>query len=510
MKLRILLSGFLMLGITTSWSQTIALDPSFDGDGIVTTDINKLNDASKAIALQVDGKIVATGYSTKNNKNEFCTIRYNVDGSIDKSFGNNGIVATAFPGNGSSLANAIAIQDNGKIIVAGNAEGMAIARYNTDGSLDGNFGNGGMVLTNNPNSTAIANSILLQPDGKIIVGGHYQNTPPDGYAYILARYNSNGSLDATFGNGGISIIDIAAGQGLGALDFLRKIVLQPNGKIIAVGVSGPNATLVRLESNGDTDSLFGINGIVTTNYSTSGNSIFNDVMIQPDGKIVAAGSTTAAVPNFLVARFNANGQPDINFGNNGAVTIGHSTMQNYATSVLLQPDGKILAGGVINDNGLFQFAIARYNSDGSVNSTFGTNGVLKTKADKSYSAIESMIMQQDNKIVVAGSNNADFLLARYTTDFPNNIRDHQTIKTMLYPNPTTNAVTLSYRLPSPNKVDIMLYTIDGRLLKVLNKGKSMAAGHQHLSFDIGDLPIGSYIIHINTGNSFSNTKLIKE
>jgi len=247
-------------------------------------------------------------------------------------------------------------------------------------------------------------------------------------------------LDTSFGTGGGSITDVSPGSGLGALEILNDIAVGQNGKIIAAGVSGPNATLVAYNSDGSLDNGFGSDGIIAQNFSITGNSVFNGLDIQEDGKIVAAGFSTSGFSDFLVTRYNSDGTPDDTFGNMGFVLTPISPQQDGANSILVQPDGKILAGGTAR-NSIYQFALARYDVNGTPDATFGTNGIVETAIDSStFSRIESIALQPDGKILAAGfaSNSSyDMCIVRYnsTTFLPIEMitsKNHRTILFQLF------------------------------------------------------------------------------
>ena len=208
------------------------LDTSFDTDGKVTTAIGSGLDAATSIALQSDGKIVVAGQSVIGGNDDFAVVRYNTDGSLDTSFGTDGKVTTAI-GAGSDAASSIALQSDGKIVVAGYSviggiKNFAVVRYNTNGSLDTSFGTGGKVTTAIGNGGDIAYSIALQSDGKIVVAGY--SLIAEFGDFSVVRYNTNGSLDTSFGTGGKVTTAIGAGN-----DFANSMALQSDGKIVVVG-----------------------------------------------------------------------------------------------------------------------------------------------------------------------------------------------------------------------------------------------------------------------------------
>ena len=407
-----LISLFLALavtlaGVTSALAADGALDPTFGAGGKVITDFGTTADQGSAVALQPDGKIVVAGESSQ----DFGLSRYNSDGSLDTTFDADGKVLTSFS-IGSDIASAIALQPDGRIIAAGyggDFGDFALARYNSDGSLDITFGSAGKVLTGFGQGDEWVHDIALLADGKIIAAGYSYNFSDDSTDFALARYNSDGSLDTTFD------VDGRVRTDFGVLDFGNAIALQPDGKILVAGtILNPNLNtsdfaLARYNSDGSLDSTFDSDGKVTTDFA-SGEDYGNEVALQPDGKIVLAGISEF---NFALARYNSDGSLDLTFDSDGKLITDFGTdsapfEKHGGEAVTIQLDGKIIAAGFSNSN----FALARYNSDGSLDTIFDSDGKVTTDFggnDIGY----AIALQPDGKIIVAGSSDSDFALARY-------------------------------------------------------------------------------------------------
>lgn len=335
--------------------------------GTVTTDFNFGLDEINTAAIQPDGKIVAAGVSS----GRFGLVRYNPTGSLDATFGTGGKVTTSFLNTNQGIT-ALVIQPDGKIVVVGlvqadnvgemrfNRYDFGLARYNADGSLDAAFGTGGKVITDiAPNKADVAMALALQPDGKIVVAGFNGApvTPRMPSDFVIVRYNSNGSLDPAFGTGGIVITNLN-----NEVDFASSLVIQPDGKMVVGGWtynrnnSSYDFALARYDSNGNLDNGFGSGGIVVTDFGSMPNDVRDDfitsMVLLPDGKILAAGTgepnrnTTSS--DFVIARFNSNGSLDTTFGTNGKVSTDFNGAIDCATSIALQPDGKFVVAGVAN------------------------------------------------------------------------------------------------------------------------------------------------------------------
>jgi uncharacterized delta-60 repeat protein len=356
------------------------LDPAFGTGGKLMTDFARSADLANAIAIQADGKLVAAGTTYTNNDytgEDFALARYNSDGTLDRSFGIQGKVTTDFPGL-AAVISAVVIQPDGKIVVAGGAfplfvflGDLTVARYNSDGALDSSFGSSGIVKLEFGDQGSYGSALALQPDGKIIVAGtHYVDFSSDGSSntdFALARLNPDGTLDSTFGNGGLVTTDFD-----GFNDDALSVVIQPDGRIIAVG-SAKNPT----------------------NFY-----------------------------DFAAARYLPNGSIDSSFGSAGKVRTDFGDHNfDQARSAVLQPDGKLVAAGfAISQNGGVQnFALARYNSNGALDPAFGAGGMTQIDFGSCCQSAYSVLLQQNGKIVTVGypnseSSDSDFVLARLNTD----------------------------------------------------------------------------------------------
>ena len=394
------------------------LDPTFDGDGKVMTDFSSGFDVAYAVAVQSDGKIVAAGVI--GNTQDFAIARYNADGSLDPGFSSDGMTTTDFAG-GNDQARSVAIQSDGKIVVAGyaavgSATDFALARYNGDGSLDPGFA-GGKVTTDFGSTFNQAFAVAVQADGKIVASGLALIGGVDVFA--VARYNADGSLDTSFSSDGkvTTAFGVSFDQSLA-----QAIALQPDTKIIAVGyaiLSGAgNFALARYNSDGSLDTSFDGDGKVTTLIGTGAHAYA--CALQPDGKLVAGGFANIGSGHpfdFALARYNTDGSLDSTFDVDGKVTTIVGSAQNSIYGIALEPDGKIVAAGNAKLS-TFDFALARYNADGSLDTTFDTDGLVITDFSSNLDQALAVVVQTDGKIVAAGSaslptGGSDFALARY-------------------------------------------------------------------------------------------------
>lgn len=352
------------------------------------------------------------------------------DGDLDLTFGSGGKVITDFDGR-SDIAQAVAIQSDGKIIVVGQSGDAdlvfhsAVVRYNPNGSLDTTFGSGGRTLLPFDSAGDVLSSIVIQPDGKLVVAGALNQNNANN-AFLVARLNPDGSVDTSFANGGklVATFGDAAAQANG-------VALQPDGKIVAAGASGAvygelhDIVLIRLDTNGAYDTTFGNGGKVRTHFpgETNTGSLATNVLLTPDGKIVATGQykTEVIQRQFAAARYMPNGDLDPTFGNGGLVTTLLGAFSSYAQTSILQPDGKLVIGGYKDARHNNDFALARYNTDGSLDSTFGTGGIVVNDLfGSSDDSLYSLSLSSDRKLIASGATgqypNFRFGLARYNTN----------------------------------------------------------------------------------------------
>src|SRR5438552_9498231 len=304
---------------------------------------------------------------------DFALARYNADGSLDLTFGSAGRVVTDFGGDDTAFA--LAVQSDGKIVVAGVSTGgvsmdFALARYDSDGTLDGTFGSGGQVVTDLGGQDE-AFALVVQPDGALVAAG--VSTAAGSLDFALARYNTDGTPDATFGNAGQVVTDFGPAF---------------------VGSDPSNCALPIADFHG-ADVAFAL-------------------ALQPDGKLVAAGVSTG---DFALARYNADGSLDTTFGTCGRVITDFAGDDAAASALVVQPDGKLVAAGRSSLGNHPSFSLARYSSDGTLDPIFGAGGRVVTEVGSDAEAFALVLQPDDGHLLVAGAAGGDFALARYEGDF---------------------------------------------------------------------------------------------
>ncbi len=394
-------------------------DTTFGTDGMVITEVGSSADRAYSTVIQSDGKIVAAGHSYNGNDWDFALARYDSNGTLDTTFGTNGKVTTdvVYDDYGYSVA----IQNDGKIVVAGYSKtyngDFALVRYDSNGSLDTTFGGDGKVVTDMLGQDDRAHSVAIQDNGKIVVAG-YSNKGGFKWDFALARYDTNGSLDTTFDGDGKVFTEVG-----GIAGYARSIAIQDNGKIVVAGYNYDGGiehdfALVRYNDNGSLDTTFGGDGKVITDLGGNGDQAYS-VVIQDDGKIVVAGYSNkgGSGSDFALVRYNSNGILDTTFDGDGKVTTDVA-YDDYGYSVAIQSDGKIVVTGYSSYGYGNDIALVRYNTNGSLDTTFGDDGrVIKDVGDDDSIRGYSVAIQSDSKIVVTGYSDIggsdDFALLRY-------------------------------------------------------------------------------------------------
>jgi uncharacterized delta-60 repeat protein len=487
--LRVLLAAFLLMGAVLHPAPGRAspggLDSSFGTNGTVMTDFGG-DDGAFALVRQPDGSFVAAGRSDAAGSVDFALSRYDMAGNLDLTFGTGGRVLSDFGGNrclggphhgttcqthadcdpdgmtdGRCLSSddtifALALQTDGKLVAAGERRacsgGMhdgercqldsdctgtpsgvcvadfALARYDADGSLDLTFGSEGRVTTDFGGDDA-AYAVAVQADGKIVVAGATNSGGTLDLA--LARYGSDGALDASFGSGGQVVTD------LGGNDEAFALAIQPDGRLVVAGsstVSGSfDFALARYGTDGTPDAGFGTGGQVVTDFGPffvgsdptncsgsasnfQGVDLAFAVALQSDGKIVAAGTSTG---DYALARYGTDGSLDTTFGTCGRVITDFAGDDATASALVIQPDGKIVAAGRRSVASTSSFSLARYAPDGTLDPIFGAGGRVVADTGDGSEAFALVLQPGDGRLVAAGTAAGDFVLRRYDGDFVN-------------------------------------------------------------------------------------------
>ncbi len=496
-------------------AQSNFLDPSFGNTGKTFITING-GEYAKDIKLQSDGKAVVLGSTSMDNGAtlRFCIARLHSNGSLDNTFGNGGFTETLF-GNNKDLGKRLAILSDGKIIACGTSDAngymeFAAARYNANGTIDNSFGTNGVVLTS-ASGESDCKSMALQSDGKFILAGAANASSMAG-DFAMIRYNANGTIDNSFGTNGVVITAVSNDY----FDGINDIAIQPNGKIIAVGrflspAAPPtfktNMAVMRYNANGTVDNTFGLNGMVTptlTHYSYP-----SSVKIQSDGKIMVFGTADSMT---TLIRLNADGSYDPSFGTNGVSSNKLIASSGFA-SFYLPGEIKVLNNGkylVIGTelSSTINYAnpiMTLFNANGTIDTNFGLNGTIMTGCvrdeNDSYLPLEIL---PDRKIITAAStgnypSSCKIYVERYSPSSEiMSVQEFTEDGMMIYPNPAKEKICLGQNF---NGLKYEVFDAIGNRVENIKL-------EDNTSLNIKELSPGMYFIRMQGSSSFK--RFIKE
>lgn len=517
-----------LVSLTRAIGQGNALDTTFGNHGKISATIGSYTgDDGYAVTAQADGKIIVAGSSAiVSQYSRMAMVRFTANGQVDSSFGTNGRVTLHFgTSNDNAEGRAVGIQKLSpqtpeKIILGGfdleqaSPNSLVLARYDLNGMPDATFGNAGVVKL--PNAAFF--NMKIDTIGNIFVGGGGSF----GYGFGIYKFKPNGLLDSTFGVNGFN----ASLDSNWHCDNLA-IVLQQDGKILTGGPAFmpamfPNNDfgLMRYLPNGTPDSSFGVNGKVVTSPDTNDAELYS-LAVQADGKILACGiSDTGTGIHSIVIRYMQNGNLDSTWGDNGIVRTSFGSNQSWATSVLAQTDGKIYSVGYATPAGgrPYEFAIARYSADGTIDSTFGVNG-RDTSNQEFYCVANAAAILPNLKVVAAGwsypvppSDNTDnFALMQYISGLALGVIDLSVVNhPVVYPNPISGSAKLSYELTKDEVVTLSLFDMTGKTVQTFFEREKRQSGKHIESLRLAPLPEGNYILRLSSSSgSYSLRTCIK-
>jgi len=497
-------------------AQAGSLDVTFGDNGMITQLPQSVLNKAYGFAIQPDSKILIGGYALAGSSNEFVLTRLLPNGDPDLNFGVDGIVETSFGTD--ALCYAVALQADGKILMAGGAatasngsKDFAILRFLPDGTLDDTFSVDGIQTISFGIGDDIARSILIQPDGNILVSG--TSTNGNNSLMAIARFKPDGTPDVSFSSDGKNTLAIGTiftnGYGMALL---------PDGKIMLVGAAkfgmADDVALARFLANGTVDPGFGVSGHVVTNLGSDADS-GNAIAIQSDGKMLVAG-ITGANRDFVLLRYLSDGSLDPDFLNQGIVTTDFNGSDDYANSLLIQPDGKILVGGYAYQGALPDFAMARYLPDGIIDTNFGINGIVTTDfGNGGYDYGFPLILQSDGKILQGGysyfSGHTAFAAARFISGLNVGVLDYSaSVVGFIAPNPIIQSANLEFNIPTAGLFKLQLLDQEGRMVQNFFSDKYLESGQQTEALFFSDeLPAGWYLLQLTGLGHLWNIKVLK-
>jgi uncharacterized delta-60 repeat protein len=393
------------------------LDPSFDGDGIVVTDFGA-NETASALAIQPDGKIVVAGGAD----GDIVVARYLPSGAVDSGFGSGGVVRTDL--GGFESASGVAVDATGRVVVVGStapagafASDAVVARYLPSGSLDPAFASGGVFKKDFGSPLDVLIGVAVRPDGRVVAGGRTGSAPPRLVEdMLLIGLDANGAPDLSFGTGGAVITDLGT-----VTDRVHALVLDSLGRVIVGGMTldasaQPVSMVARYMAGGSLDPAFGAGGVVVTDLGPGFDRVMS-VALAPSGKLVA-GASASSTHDVGIVRYLGDGSLDPAFGAGGIVVSDFGSIEGVY-GVAVQPDGAIVAAGDARTD-TFHFSVLRYRPDGSLDPAWGNGGRVLTDFG-GQSAAFAVGLDAAGRAVVAGWTGraaTDFALARYDTAAP--------------------------------------------------------------------------------------------
>ncbi len=514
-----LLAGVFLFGLQIAgFAQAGTLDPTFGTGGIVTTNFGLREDFGGQVLLQPDGKIVVVGWSYDGVTEDFALARYLSDGNLDETFGNGGKVITDFEAKDNVAARG-ALQKDGKILLVGTyrtgpvgaADKGMLVRYLPDGNLDASFGIGGIVSTSFDQVSIACEAVAVQTDGKIVVVGTYDNAEG---AFMTIRYLPDGTLDDSFGINGFVITQIPAYSIIHAYD----LAIRPGGEIIVFGgILAPIHDLLTLQylSNGMLDVTFGDGGIIRTDFDGQ-EDFAHSLALQQDGKIILGGeSGTSFGSNFVAARYHVDGTLDSTFGSAGKLStqfLQHSSGQSLA----IQSDGKIVFAGYTTDSfSNFVFAVARYLGDGSLDTSFGNGGKTTIGfGDHDFSFGYSVSIQADGKILVSGDSRSDstftdFALIRLISEVDVATFLPAESKQNFSLFPNPATGTISVQWIQNQFASVQVKLIDGSGKQVMAWNKEGISGKESIwELPVSSIPAGVYYLVLLTDGKVLETQKV--
>lgn len=518
MKIQYLTSliAFLLSILHSNAQNAGDLDLTFGNNGSVITDLGIGYDQCSGLVVQPDQKIVIAGRAYVNEGWYPTLIRMNMDGTLDNSFDSDGIAWGDVPHSTTlyAEADALVLQPDGKFLYTFylsffGGDGLAVTRFNTDGSIDTGFGTNGTTTIIVVEYGNYSNSMLLQSDGKILVTGRVQASSNSPFTAVAVRFTADGLLDETFADDGI--FTFFQGNGTQVIDVKQA----SDGKTVmacSTSYSGYyDYVIIRLNEDGTFDTTFNEDGI--SNFNISGSYDAPQFLtLREDGSIIIVGyaySEDGTNTDWAMVSLTSGGELDTGFGNDGVVIAALGDGNDVAESVVIAPDGKILVAGYHEDFYIYG-SVLRYNANGTPDDTFGTDGV--TLIDAYSYVVENIKLQADGKIVVCGwtgysdTNEHHFTASRLMYEGADAVHNPLTIEKgiSVFPNPVNDKIMLQWKNNTTNEqVNISISDINGKMV-----WQAQSTPLNLTQIDTSQLPEGVYSISINGKKTNDTSKFV--
>lgn len=506
-KMYRLIAAFLLASVT-GFSQIITPDLSFGNQGTTTFDLNFNEDVFNDIVLQPDGKLVAAGYAVQQAQKEVSLMRFNADGSIDSTFGQNGF-AEMNVGIIHSIAKTLCLQSDGKILVAGYYDNnfyndAFIARFNADGTPDSGFGSAGLITYVMGSQYDEFHDIAVQNDGKIVVGGRtWQN---NSYDFIVMRLLPDGNADSLFGQNGKVTTDFG-----GNYDIITSILLLPGNKIVVSGHTEIGASYfaaAKYLSDGTMDNSFGTNGKIFIGSGSRLDRCYGLTMLSDSSIVLAGTHHNNTIDEFMLVKLNQNGVPDTTFGTAGVSLIPAVHASDILTDIVAQDDDKLIACGKGDGN---KALLMRILPDGVLDNSFGNQGIYSGNNGGFQSGLNALLLLPDHSVVAAGfidnGSDFDFMVSKVLNNYSTSVEEHShMLQYRVYPNPATDIINIQLQEELNGSAVVTITDITGRIIS--SEQKYFLNGHLQMNVP-SELPAGLYMMNVNDGRLNGSMKFIR-
>ena len=486
--------------------QTLQLDNSFGNNGVSIT-LSKSE--VRNIQEQTDGKIISAGYYIDSIPSKFQVIRYNANASFDMNFALNGVIRTVIGYYQDYAENIAIQNDGKIVVSGGYQDYQlgpyhtALCRYQVNGQLDSSFGLNGILRLNFGTEDGLS-SIQIQADQKIVIGGYISNASTTFFA--LARFQQNGSLDSTFGNNGLVTTNYTNPSVIYDLEILQDdkiLVCGYEGIWDFIPGASTNFALAKYNSNGALDNSFGNGGSVLINVNSLSIDCATGINELSNGDLLISGFSADAL---AIIKLKSNGTLDNSFGQAGKITYASEPVP---TSTKILTNGKILISGnkplAAFDYG---FNIVQLNANGTLDSNFATNGVFQSNISNGADYVQSTYLLSGGQYLCAGSSEGNNLLAQYAFVAPNSINEIQRIGGLkLYPNPCSNEINLEFELSESSTVSISLINSVGQTIELFEKNKRRPSGLSRIKLSLDSFTLGNYFLLLEAGENRTIEKI---
>jgi len=495
-------------------AQPGSLDLSFGNDGSMITGFDNINAEAESIGIQSDGKIILSGNGSDESNFDVIAARYLPDGQLDTDFVDGGrFIFTDTDLDYQCYDMVVDGEDNiflaGTVFTSTFSTRAFVIKLDKNGALDSSFDQDGVWYSETTDQSEDYRNILMQSDGKILIAGRSQIIGT-GTTSIILRLNSDGSIDDTFGDKGLAVAAVPTGYNPRFLKLNSKDEIITGGFLLDTFV---NIILLKFNTQGALDSSFGDGGVLVDENSFD--EFGNNLAIQPDDKIIVCAGVTVFTRDFGMTRYNEDGSLDMTFGIVGRVSTDFSNMSNTSRSVLIQEDGHIILAGFTGGTPNHDYAIARYNSLGDLDFSFGVEGLVFT--DLGFDdLIFTSVLQPDGKLLCAGNSIgsddlSSFSVARYLTTMGTSIEEIEESlgEVNVYPNPSDGNFSISLELEYATTATINLLESNGRLVRELVPQVNFDEGMNTLDLSLDKSSGSSFLIlEIKTEQGSIYRKLI--